>query len=269
MEPLLQETTADWTWLAAEVRTVAAEFSDQLRSISDSATPVPGLDWTVAELAAHLISLPELYRVQNSLDGPFVAPEKWADFSVACRAHITETDPSRLADQLRDEIESWLSELGPDGGGPRLLYGQVTTGKNVTVGVLVELIMHGMDLAELTGAKVTMTSERALAALPNMMTLVPAFIDPVVASRCVGVYHLRFRGGPEYTYRVDADGRIVVSDGKPAKADVHLVADPATFLLLSLGRTGQFKAALTGKVMAYGRKPWLLARLESAKVDGV
>ena len=60
-----------------------------------------------------------------------------------------------------------------------------------------------------------------------------------------------------------------MSDGKPSGAAAHLIADPATFVMLSLGRVSQVKAALTGKVIAYGRKPWLLARLDAAKVAGV
>ena len=269
MEPPIAETAAEWSWLTAEVRRAATAFGNQLRTVGDSNTKVPNLDWTVAELAAHLICLPDVYRSQAGLDGAFVAPDDWAAFSIASRAHITETDTARLADQLDEVLNGWIAELDPDGGGPRLLYGQVTTGKNITAGILTELLLHGMDLAAITGATVTMTREHAVAALPAMMALVPAFIDPAAARRCEGVYHLRFRGGPEYAYRVDGDGHLTVADGKPDKADVHLIADPVTFMKLSLGRTGQIKAALTGKVMAYGRKPWLLAWLEAAKVPGV
>ena len=67
MEPSVASTTVDWNWLSGEVRTAAAEFADQLRSISDPGTSVPNLDWTVAELAAHIIALPGVYRSQDCL----------------------------------------------------------------------------------------------------------------------------------------------------------------------------------------------------------
>ena len=269
MEPSVAPTTVDWNWLSGEVRTAAAEFADQLRSISDPGTSVPNLDWTVAELAAHIIALPDVYRSQDELGQSFVVPEDWNAFSSDSRCSITETNLALLADQLEQTVDGWLTELDPDGGGTRILYGQATTGKNITAGILTELLLHGLDLSAITGQKVTLTNDQALAVLPGLFSLVPAFIDAERAKRCVGIFHFGFRNGPDYTYRVDDQGKLTVSDGKPSGAAAHLIADPATFVMLSLGRVSQVKAALTGKVIAYGRKPWLLARLDAAKVAGV
>ena len=41
------------------------------------------------------------------------------------------------------------------------------------------------------------------------------------------------------------------------------VADPAAFLLVSFHRVSPVSAALTGKIITWGRKPWLLLRLQS------
>jgi hypothetical protein len=193
-----------WDWLTGEVRDAAEAFVSQLRTIEATeragTTPVPNLEWNVAELTAHIISLPDVYRAQNSLPEPFTPPDSWADFSREARAHITSTDLSELSDQLLTELDRFLDELGPDGTTPWTLYGQATTAGNLAAG---------------------------------------------------------------------EDGTLTVGLGKPARADCHLIADPATYLLLSLERTSQIKAALTGKMIGYGRKPWLFNRLAMAKVDGV
>jgi len=39
--------------------------------------------------------------------------------------------------------------------------------------------------------------------------------------------------------------------------DCVISAEPATFLLVNYGRTGPWGPAHTGKVVAWGRRPWL------------
>src|SRR5690606_41294437 len=45
--------------------------------------------------------------------------------------------------------------------------------------------------------------------------------------------------------------------GESGRPDVRITADPATWLLLVYGRGSAARAALTGKVVASGRRPWL------------
>jgi hypothetical protein len=52
-------------------------------------------------------------------------------------------------------------------------------------------------------------------------------------------------------------GRVTVElPGGPT--DVRLHSDPVTLNLLLFGRLGRARAALTGKVVVGGRRPWLL-----------
>ena len=43
--------------------------------------------------------------------------------------------------------------------------------------------------------------------------------------------------------------------------DCHVSADPVALLLVSYGRRSQWVPVLTGKLLAWGRKPWLGLRL--------
>ena len=83
------------------------------------------------------------------------------------------------------------------------------------------------------------------------------------------MYGLRFRGGLDFTYRIDGTGRVQVSPGRPEKADARMIATPEVFIATSLGRSSPVIAALTGRIVAYGRKPWRLALLGNAAVEGV
>jgi hypothetical protein len=56
-------------------------------------------------------------------------------------------------------------------------------------------------------------------------------------------------GAARMALRRTADG------GGPA--DCRVSADPVALLLVAYGRTSQWKPVLTGKLVAWGRKPWL------------
>lgn len=270
----------DWDWLRAEIRSASAAFEAQLRRLADEGRSaggvaaeslrVPNLEWTVRDLAAHLVSLPQLYQDLNRAAEPFQTPASWPDYSRATRAHLDELDTVSLADRLQPETERLLEHLGDDGAEPWALYRETTVAK-VGAGYLGELLMHGQDLAALTGSSVEITTEQGHAVVAAMMTLAPAFVDPAAARRCPGVYHLRFRGGDrvqDYTYWVAA-GRLSVAEGRPQRADARMVADPAAFALVAMGRMSQGRAGLTGRIIGYGRKPWKLIALGQVRVDGV
>lgn len=260
-------TGEEWSWLRGEVRTAAAAFAGDLREVADPGRRVPNLDWTVAELGAHLASLPQLYRDQHRIGTDFAAPDDWATFSIEARSHIGTTDTAELADLIVAETETLLAPDDPNE--LRLLYGCETTVYNTAAGVLTEFILHGQDLGRLTGRQPELNRRQALAGIEQQMVLVPVFVDAAKAAGLAGVYGFGFRGGPNFTYRIDDAGTVTVERGRPDRADARLKADPATFLAASLGRVNPVVAGLTGKIVAYGRKPWRMAQLADVAVDGV
>ena len=195
-------------------------------------------------------------------------PDDWAQFSIEQRRHIATDDLERLGDLVRAEVAGFLeSVVDPDAA--RWLYGCETTDRNVVGAVLAEFVIHGQDLGRLTGNRPTLTTAQAAAALPNTMAIVSAFVDRERARRIAGTYHLGFRGHGDWTFRISGDGELVAEAGRPERADARMSADPAAFLLTSLGRVNQVVPALTGRIVAYGRKPWRLLALGNLAVDGV
>ena len=101
------------------------------------------------------------------------------------------------------------------------------------------------------------------------MAIAPAFVDSAkAAAQPDGIYHVKLRGGTDWTW-TKSGGALHVSAGKPTKADAHLNTDPEAFILSSQGRIGQIAPALTGKSIAYGKKPWRLLGLANIVADGV
>jgi hypothetical protein len=59
-----------------------------------------------------------------------------------------------------------------------------------------------------------------------------------------------------------ADHAVTFSPGPAPNADCRISADPVAFLLTGADRESQWKAVLTGKMLAFGRKPWLALRFK-------
>jgi len=214
-------------------------------------------------------SLPGFWQGIHDAGGHFDRPDDFAAFSDAGRAEITITDASELADLIESVFADYIAELKTHDG-KLWLYGAETTPAKMCGLIINETVLHGRDLAVVTGAEAPMyTQDEANLAVGAMMDTTPFFIDEDKArAQPDGVYRGKFRGGKDFTWTKRGD-QLIIDEGAPAKADAHLNADPATFLLASLGRIGQVRAALSGKMISYGRKPWRFLGLGTMAVDGV
>jgi len=260
-------------WLLDAIRSRAGDFAKQLRTLpttSSGSTPVPGLDWTVADLAQHIACLPKFWRGISEQGEDYERPSDFAAFSKQARAHITEADPAALADLIESEFEGLVDELGDGNAPPRLLYGLPMTATHQGGLAISELVIHGQDLAAVSGVTPpSFTRAEANAAVDGLMATTPAFVDAEKARKLPdGIYHVAFKGGRDYTWTKSGPA-LAITDGRPAKADARMIADPAMFAMSSLGRVSDIRAGLSGKLISYGRKPWRFLGLGTVAVDGV
>jgi len=255
-------------WLVEAARERVHEFASQVRA-ADPSQRVPNLDWTVADLAQHVACLPGFWTEQHQGGDTFELPDDFAAFSDSKRAWITTTVASELADLIESGFDGFLTELASCDE-TFWLYGSPQNATNLCALTVNETILHGRDLAAVTGVRPPMHDDREVHAVVNaMMATTPAFIDPVkAAAQPDGVYHVHFRGGDHWTW-TKRGPELIVTPGKPPKADAHMRADAATFLLASLGRISQVRAGLSGKMLTYGKKPWRFLGLGTMAVDGV
>lgn len=255
-------------WLVEAAKRRVAGFTEALRTVDDTSVSVPNLEWSVATLAQHVACLPSFWDTQHDLGSDFVRPADFGAFADQARAHIIETDAGQLADLIEAEFEDFISKLADDP--QRWLYGVETAASNMLGLVINETVIHGMDLAAVTGTLAPTFEEReAHVAVSAMMTTTPCFIDEDRAkAQPDGVYHVSFKGGKDYTW-TKAGGTLSITEGKPDKPDARMKADPTMFLLSSLGRVSQIKAGLSGKMMATGRRPWRFLSLPKMVIDDV
>ncbi|GAA3002430.1 maleylpyruvate isomerase N-terminal domain-containing protein [Streptosporangium longisporum] len=270
-------TTEDlWHKVRTALERNGDRFAELVVSAPDAQVMVTG-DWSVADTAAHVAGIaayyPSLLR-PGDVPTPFpdladrmrsVDVDRVAELNHHLMREITERDPRVLAERLRrhvGEILRMSEDLDPDRTVTWLGSSRVTVA-GLLAHLVNELMIHGWDIARAVGAPWPMSPGDA-----------GLFLDLFVTGLLRnGFGSLLDTGEPPDPRRVAVEFRsphtrpvtLVLRDGKVtveepgARADVRLRFDPVTLNLMLFGRVSQVRAALTGKVVVTGRRPWLLS----------
>ena len=92
----------------------------------------------------------------------------------------------------------------------------------------------------------------------GLAPIFPHYLDEEAARGFRGRFEIRLRGQPETRVVLAiADGVLEAREPGAERVDCVISADPASFLLVNYGRKRPLGPALTGKIVAWGRKPWL------------
>jgi uncharacterized protein (TIGR03083 family) len=241
----------------------AAERTAQLmREITDPGASVPGLRWTAAELAAHVVADLRTYTGVVAGRGSAVAPgtAPAAKLGAAENQRQLTEYPERSLDRLAAELTTAMTafvaaaEAAPPGtpvGGP---IGVDLTPATVAAIVLGEQLIHGLDLARVAGRPWPIDAGDARLVIPGVVDLLPAYLNREAARGLRVRYELRL-GDQRYLLTVD-DGTASVGPAT-GSADCVITGDPVAFLLVGYGRISQWGPMLRGQLRAGGRKPWL------------
>jgi uncharacterized protein (TIGR03083 family) len=250
---------------AAELRAGTVRTAQLLRAVPDPGVRIPGLQWTIAEAAAHLVGELTDYtryvtgeRKAHGFDDPDQSPsQRSAAANVAQLAAYPERDLGTLADALAPAVEGFLTAAAGRSGDEAIpaSNGLTMTLPTMIAALLGEQVIHGIDIARASGQKWPISRGDALVVVAGVMAMVPDYVDRKLAAGLHITYELRFRGGSSYRVAIDDGSARVVGPAGPV--DCVISADPVAFLLVGYGRTGQLGAILTGKIVASGRKPWL------------
>jgi uncharacterized protein (TIGR03083 family) len=152
----------DWEAVRDACQRNSTRFVELLRSAQDPDARVPGLDWTVAELAAHVVSLTARYE-------PFLKAQGDAFYASMSEMNAQELDTfSRLSlDELADHLErgtSSLLSLCPSGDAPARFFDLESDCASAIALYVEELLVHGLDLARTVGSPWVITRAEALIA---------------------------------------------------------------------------------------------------------
>jgi uncharacterized protein (TIGR03083 family) len=254
----------------AALRDAVGRSAALWRDIDKPDAPAPGLKWTAAETAAHVVGdlrdyTQALTRHANGYmthaNRPTESPSRLsARVNARHLEEVPERNLHRLADMLEEAAASYL-----DAAASADTHAEIATPNGLVIGpptmaalLLGEQLVHGLDIARAAGLPWTVDTDDALLVIPGVLTVAPQYLRP---NRAAGVrvsFELRMRGGAGYRLAVNNGAAVVTSAGE--KADCTITADPVAFLLLGYGRIPQWKPVIRGQLRPGGRKPWLAMR---------
>lgn len=269
-------TPERWAAVRDAVHEAGDRFADLILSVPDPAA-LATKDWSVSETAAHVAGIAWNYTAmladgERPLPIPDVRPYMptttvdtiHTDLNPVQLRSYTERDPARLAERLRASIAEIMrvtADADPERtiswlGGSRLPLA------GVLAHMMNELLIHGWDIARAVGVPWRIANDQAALFFDLFLVEIirrgyGRLLDddrPVRPGRIA----VEFRSA--YTTPVS----IVLDSGEASVAEPHGGSDvrirfrPAALLLVLFHRTGHVRATLTGSLMAWGRRPWLL-----------
>ena len=241
-------------------------------SAPDPGAPVPGSEWTVGDVAAHLALGAEAYvgYANGATDVVFdvsdIAGGSLRRSSAARLEAEHERDLRALAARMEAAVTALLAASERPGAADVVTWNGEPMALGSMLGIgLGEFLVHGRDVARALDRPWPLQAGDARLVLAAALPLLPLLADPKTTAHAHATYDVRVRGGTRVTVAVD-DGRVSVGPPAPS-VDCHVSADPVALLLVAYGRTSQWAPIATGKLVAWGRKPWLGPKLTSYLVS--
>jgi hypothetical protein len=252
------------------LRDAVARSAGLWRRVANPDSPAPGLAWTAAETAAHVVGDLRDYTqaLTRYANGYMTHPNRptdspWRLSALVNARHLEEVperDLHRLADMLQTAAETYLNaavNVEPTVAIPTP-NGLVITPATMAALLLGEQLIHGLDIARTAGIGWEIARADAYLVIPGVLSVAPQYLRPQAAVGTHVSFELRMRGGPSYRMAVDDGTAVLAAAGE--KADCVITADPVAFLLLGYGRIGRLSPVLRGQLRPGGRKPWLAAK---------
>jgi uncharacterized protein (TIGR03083 family) len=261
----------------AAISAAADRFTTLLRATDDIERPAEGTDWTVAQTAAHVSVVLSGFSAAISGEPQALIPEQYldADFptrlaaaNAATNAMVDHTDAGQLAEAITAGAQRFLALVAaadPQTECETPWYGPSRTRSPdcLTALALGELTVHAHDIATGTGRPWPISAEHAKLIVGTVCPeMSPLVVRPEAGRGAPLTYEVRLRGnGPRYVIRVANGTAEVRAVGGPV--DCVISADPVTYLLVVYGRMPLGRALVGGRMLAWGRRPWLGLRFKS------
>ncbi|MEW2051082.1 maleylpyruvate isomerase family mycothiol-dependent enzyme [Streptomyces sp. NPDC005476] len=250
--------------LGQAIRETAGAIAALLDGVTDMTVPVPGLEWTVGETAAHLALANGLMADLASGKERFYGdgtPQSLAAANAQSLIEFPERRAEPLAAMIVEQADVFLDAVDravADGTAGRTHLTPLGPMDQAILAsyLLTHMLGHGYDLARGLRRPHMIDEMRVGLCLPFLKTAMPRV---AAASALTARYTLRVRGGATFGVTF-ADGRVQVLPDPPERSECTILTEPVAFLLIALGRLGPWQAMARGAVLAWGRKPWLAPR---------
>lgn len=250
--------------------------ADLLRSAGGGQARVKGSEWTIGEVGAHMaITLSGFtFAVQGQPDivEPYIPetdrfPDRLSGVTANTLAIESERDPKALAHLVLERTEEFLSATANRSGSERVATPWYGVGVSLSLAtasaiLLGEQLLHGYDIARTVKRAWPINADDARLVVAAVTSMMPLAVNLEAAAGVEATYDIGVRGGPRFFVRVDK-GAVKIESSKAEAVDCHISADPVALALVAYGRVSQWGPIAKGKLLTWGRRPWLAFRFKS------
>ena len=247
----------DWDLAKERVRDSGNRLLALMRSTTDPGRTAVGY-WTVGDLSGHLNEVFGNFSLMiRGGDSPITdvttMSEHYDDY---LREH-PERDPHVLADDIEKSLTQILETAESIQPTEAIVWhGGIVIPAAVLLALVVdEAILHGWDIAQAEHRDWPIAPLDAALSLKGLVAVAPNFLTEEGKKANVS-YGVKLRNNGTITFRF-ANGKATVSSFDEGPVDCRISASPTEMLLVGAGRIGQWGPVAKGKVVAYGKKPWL------------
>jgi uncharacterized protein (TIGR03083 family) len=246
--------------MTAELRGAVQRYSELARSAADDALQLPGSEWTVREAVAHVTSVAPRYAkfpygTQRLAGTPAELPALNGEEIKA----LGERPVAELLTVLADAVDAVIGQVQGFADQPpqyRFHGGGLVTA-DVALGILLgELVVHGWDIARALHRPWPVTRRQVSLIWSGVEPILPGWVDPASAAGHHGAYQVHLGDGRRHVLCFTSG---TLSTQLPAgrRIQCHIGGSPEAILLILYRRLSPWRAALTGRVAAWGPRPWL------------
>jgi uncharacterized protein (TIGR03083 family) len=264
----LTETTRDE--LRERIGLARDRFDRLIRTADPLARP-PGMDWTVQQVGAHVLSVAHRYRqvarglgyrrAVDPADMRVINQEEMEAVmapvpDIADQLRALEAEMDAACDRLHDDPQEFPFHMG--------VMVNCAQGEANWIG---ELLVHGLDIARAVNVPWQISERDALLILSNAIPRCHAFVRRGLSPDvdiCVG---FKIPAAPHFVIHVHG-GTAEVRPYRPSDCpDAVFRAPASTVVTMLYGRIGPWAAVRQG-LRVGGRRPWEALRFQSCFETG-
>lgn len=217
--------------------------------------------WSSRDVAVHLGNA---FRIRRDILAgkpvPLERIEQTAEVNQRLIESVSERDMNRLADRIEGEAIPLIEQLEGLDEDAIVPWAEVQVPVTALISAdIAECLVHGYDIARAEGRPFEIDPHDAALAVRGLSPLTRHYVDPVTAKDLEAVFRLHLRGQGAMDFIFD-HGTLDIEEASARTADVYISADPVSFLLTGYGRLPLWKPLLKGRMISWGRKPWLALR---------
>lgn len=252
-------TLTDTSPVAVELRSAVQQYAALARS-ADADWPLAGSAWTVRESVAHVATVAPRYSkfphgAQALADTPASLPALNAQ-----EIHELGQRPiGELLSLLDDAVEAVIGQVEGYGDQPPeyRFHGGELVAADVALGILLgELLVHGWDLATAMHRSWPITRRQVSLIFSGVEPILPGWVEPARSAGHQAAYQVHLGDNSQHVLCF-THGRLATVLPAGRHIDCHIGGSPQAILLILYRRLSPWRAALTGRVAAWGRRPWL------------